>query len=197
MIPPFQELISYHPQTILTALAKNTTSPDSHVAWENNSQSHAKLPPMEWAQQSARHPFSKQLLGAYCALGRKKKMSFRYKITKNSAQGVARESHLFIESAIHVCTIDRGVESKIFPVFPFKLFKLTIAWGTVPVKRKRSVNHLEGTKFLNSTKQSPIPETARYFKQICHNFDLRGFKTVPPSVSLPPALGPRKVMTWR
>lgn len=51
--------------------------------------------------------------------------------------------HLFIESAIHICTIDWGIEREIFPVFPFKLFKFTIAWGTVPFKsgKKKRVSH--------------------------------------------------------
>lgn len=100
---------------------------------------------------------------------------------KNTAQRVASESHLFIKSAIHICTIDWGIESKIFPVFPFELFKLTIAWGTVPFKSKRSVNHLQGTKLIRHYKQhktqSPVLQTARYFKQILHNLGLQGSKT--------------------
>lgn len=68
-------------------------------------------------------------------------------------------SHLFIESAIHICTIDWGIECEIFPVFPFKLFKLTIAWCTVPFKSKQSINHLPGLNSLgimNSTRHNPL-----------------------------------------
>lgn len=60
-----------------------------------------------------------------------------------AAEKVSPGSHLFIESAIHICTIDWGIECEIFPVFPFKLFKLTIAWGTVPFKSKRSVTTIK------------------------------------------------------
>ena len=50
-------------------------------------------------------------------------------------RGVCRESHLFIESAVHIRTVDWGIKCEIFPVLPFKFFKLTIAWGTVPFRR--------------------------------------------------------------
>lgn len=68
-----------------------------------------------------------------------------YEITKKAAQRVSSEPHLFIEGTIHICTIDGRIECKIFPVFPLELFKLTIAWGTVPFEsKKKHVKHLRG-----------------------------------------------------
>ena len=61
------------------------------------------------------------------------KMVSNYKTAK-TLQRDSSDFHLFIESAIHICTIDWGIEREIFPVFSFKLFKFTIAWGTVPFK---------------------------------------------------------------
>lgn len=60
------------------------------------------------------------------------------KLQNDRNAAVSSESHLFIEGAIHISTIDWWIECEVFPVFPFKFFKLIIAWGTVPFKSKES-----------------------------------------------------------
>lgn len=81
--------------------------------------------------------------------------------SENAAWRVSGEAHLFIESTIHICTIDGRIECEVLPVFPLKLFKLTVAWGTVPFKVKSSISHLQESQFIKYHQrckiQSPTP----------------------------------------
>lgn len=106
---------------------KDTTAPSSRATYKFQSQAENCQQGTENGGSAGEHllficPFTKQLFKCLLCTGH----------TLQHFQW----SHLFIESTIHICSIDGRIECEVFPVFTLKFFKFTIPWSTVPFKYK-------------------------------------------------------------
>lgn len=128
-MPPPQELIICHPHTTGPALKRTPQHPVPVRCGR------CTLQPQRTANKEGR-------AASVSAGGRSRlicpltRQLCKYLLGARHTLPGSQWSHLFIESTIHVCSIDGRVECEVFPVFTLEFFKFAVSWGTVPFKHK-------------------------------------------------------------
>lgn len=111
------------------SLEKDTTAPNSRATWKTQTPVTCRT-----ANKADRTVYQQENI--CCSSAHSPNSFLSYLLSARHTPQDSQWSHLFIESTIHICSIDGRIECEVFPVFTLKFFKFAISWGTVPFKHK-------------------------------------------------------------